>query len=132
MELKIVIVDDDPQKVRLLQKVFDGVFGDTDVKILWNIFTKPRDILRPEVNSGTLDSCFIVIDFNLPEFNGVELYEVIESIQTRNHYRQLLFYSAYPTRVEQLIQERGIEARVFDSLEPKLLANYVKNSINPG
>ncbi len=125
-DLKILIVDDSPHSCEILHNILEGVSSKIE------IFTNPIEAYHRflEAENSSEPFALIIVDWKMPELNGVEFVKKIE--QHSNKKPTILMVSAYSQ--ELLLNETkdvGIDTIITKPFTPSIIFDSISNLLNP-
>jgi CheY-like chemotaxis protein len=81
MEIKCAIIDDDEENIRMITDIIDTIFEVTLTKVYHHPAVFLKDIKQLKKTSNTLDFDFCIIDYHLPDTNGIQCVQQLENVK---------------------------------------------------
>lgn len=116
----LLIVDDDPDMVRMLTKTTEHTFGDL---MRVQSATDP-ELARQRINSGGID--ILLTDLEMPQCDGIEL---LRYAKCRNAYTQVIFLTGHSSHQALLTAlESGATDYVLKPVNDQSLLGLLKEA----
>jgi CheY-like chemotaxis protein len=129
----VICVDDDPYILQMLSFQLEKII-DTKCTLI-EYFTNPNDVIENmnELVHEDIDIVFILVDYQMPQMNGVQLIRSIKNINPKLEC-VMLSGQANPVQVAELTQDNLLTEFIHKPWDEKalfeVLSPLLKNKID--
>lgn len=122
MTRKVLIIDDSKFACRCLKDALEKV----DKELLVETLTDSKEALDLIKQDPTRFN-FLVVDFNMPNLNGIELFQEIRKVSTSLPVVMLTASSAFETGAREIPEELKIIGKPITEEKSREILNYIES-----